>query len=189
MSNYEYGTLLLTTSDDINCDFKLLTFALNQFEWSSSYDLWNVLNVDGADYIVMGKNRFSEVEHPTVSPEVFQNYIFEDEDGNEIQIEEPTEEDFQNGYPVFRETSLEELVNFIYPIIKNGSIEITSVFIDSSNQVEKCTLFINSDGYGKSTFGCIRFLSNPFNSDGQIVYNTEHFDINNPDQYTYSLNG
>lgn len=124
-----YGTLLFTKTDDFDANYVELVDALNDLQWNTSDTKWTFMETSEGLHIATGGDSFGrDIQYPTVFPDKFLGVFIENQDGVDVLVEEPTEDDFDMASDFsYEPMTLEDLAQKLSPFIKSGSFEIACV--------------------------------------------------------------
>lgn len=142
-----YGTLMLHTSKEIDCDYDGLVSALNKFSWNNSGDIWKKYGEDNNFYIDLTSG-WGSSQYPTVFPREMTGIILKNTNGIERFVENPTEEEIKDAWDVIFDDDplLEKISKQLSRHIRSGHIEISCVANEKARYAYMETLTIRSDG-------------------------------------------
>jgi hypothetical protein len=142
-----YGTLILHTSKEIDCDYDGLVSALNKFIWSNSLDTWKKYGKDDNFYIDLASG-WGIPQYPTVFPSEILGVVSKDEKGIIGFIANPTDEDIKDAWDLKLDDdpSLERISKQLAQHIQKGHIEISCVANEKAHYSYMEILTIRSDG-------------------------------------------
>ena len=142
-----YGTLILHTSNEFDCDYDGLVSALNKFLWSNSGDNWMKYEEASGTYIDLS-DCWGGIQYPTVFPREITGVVSKDEKGVMGFIENPTDEDIEDAWDLQLDDdpSLERISKQLAQHIHKGHIEISCVANEKAYYSYMEILTIRSDG-------------------------------------------
>jgi hypothetical protein len=143
-----YGTMVLTYSDDLECNFDRLIGSLNKFKWSSENLIWekDCYKKRTFVYATQESGWTSLIEHPSIFPQL-EEAVMKNEDGTYDVITNPTPDELEAAWTTnTKEAPLEHLTKLISQNLQNGYIEIVCVGHNHQKLVYMGRLKIHSDG-------------------------------------------
>lgn len=121
-----YGDFVVSKSDDFSGDLWEIADALNEFTWSSNHVKWGVFDTHWGVKLLADSGGAFINPIPTLFPEVITAVFVEREDGVEVRVENPTDEEMELAHEfVFEEAPLTQIAKKITPLVKTGSFEIS----------------------------------------------------------------
>jgi hypothetical protein len=143
-----YGTLVFTKSNDFNGNISGLIDALNEWEWNTSNAKWILgENSDGMDIVTDSDSFGRDIQYPTVFPQKLLGVMVGNEDGEEVFVTDPTDDDFDMASDhIHTNVSLDELFKKLGAFLKSGSFEISCVANEKRRYVYFEKLKISSEG-------------------------------------------
>ncbi|MBT8519755.1 hypothetical protein G6734_02725 [Polynucleobacter paneuropaeus] len=143
-----YGTMVLTYSNNLECNFDGLIGSLNQFKWSNENLIWNKDCCKEKTYIYAAEESGWNglIEHPSIFPQL-EEAVMKNEDGTYDVIPNPTPGELEEAWMTrAKEVPLENLTKLISQNLHNGYIEIVCVGHNHQKFVYMGRLKIHSDG-------------------------------------------
>ena len=147
-----YGTITLTLSSGFKGDIHKLRDSLNRFSWSNDNEQWDI---DGGGYLYCRSGYDTTLQYPTAFP----GYRFAidvlNEDFSCQRIFSPSGSQIlqaiEDGDDIqYEDCDLELVTQIIAPAIKEGYIELDSVYSWRDGSFKAMTLTIDAEHNAKS---------------------------------------